>query len=815
MPKRVSSANGRGAFRGREQQYSHPATSLVALAIAVTITSENASAQENDPGPDEVEDSQVNTETTSGSAEAEARLDVITVRARKREEVLSDVPISGTIVDSETLDIIGGVVDSEQITQFIAGAGANEEGTVFQEFFVRGAGGGRVPSTDSAVIQLRNGATVTGGLGGRTLKSFDFFDTEQVEFYRGSQGAFFGRSAVGGVLNLSNVQPRDSFEYSGLASYDFERDQLRLEGILNQPLTETLFFRGGFQLFEEDGLYQNLVPSLDINEPARERERWSARTSLRWLVNEYADATLTVDFEDSQFNTLAAERRATEPGAAVTFPVSGDPFILAQDTPGFLVNETFNVNLRTNVDLPFATLESITNFRRFIFNYEFDSDGSVIGNISPAGNGCRNPGGLPPPVFGPPGTAFTQCVTDMDSETEIFSQEVRLTGPSDRKLQWLAGMDYRSLENSILERDTGQRELPVFNFNTSSREEIDEWEFGAFVSADYQLPGNWRLAGAVRYSHSNKALATELRSLDTADAGAVLRTAQGEESFDELTPSVSLSYDTDDFLGFVAYSRGYRPGGFNRVEGNVPGGSTFPGEIVPFAYDEELADTIEVGAKGDWRYDTGGLSWSVVGYNVWYTDLLATTVGLQTGPDGFFDLAVFNVGDAWARGVEMDLRGRHRFSWGGSIGYQLGATFNDSEITDVTRENINPGREGLQLAELPSETFNSSMTYRQPIASTGLNFVGNFNYTIEVGRLQQTSNVPRDDIERSGARVGVEGETDFGLEWTLMAFVENVLDSRFNTSPSTCDFGALGSDMPCSQINDPRTFGIRMTFGGR
>ena len=58
-------------------------------------------------------------------------------------------------------------------------------------------------SADSGVGLYRDGAYVGGGAqGGRTFDRFDLFDVSQIEVLRGTQGALYGRDAVGGAINI-------------------------------------------------------------------------------------------------------------------------------------------------------------------------------------------------------------------------------------------------------------------------------------------------------------------------------------------------------------------------------------------------------------------------------------------------------------------------------------------------------------------------------------------------------------------------------------------------------------------------------------
>lgn len=207
-------------------------------------------------GPAAAEQPPPQTVTTTQAEEDDDNTDRVIVTARKRQETLNDIPVSGTVIGEETIADIGGLVDPNQLGELLTGVSIDDEGNA--EYFIRGAGTGRGQLAASATTQMRNGAEIAGGFGGRAYQRIDQFDTRQIELYRGAQGSLYGRNAVGGVFNLINNAPVGNFEYSLLTSYDFTKGETRLEGIVNTPLIEDrLFLRVGLMAEDEKGLYTN------------------------------------------------------------------------------------------------------------------------------------------------------------------------------------------------------------------------------------------------------------------------------------------------------------------------------------------------------------------------------------------------------------------------------------------------------------------------------------------------------------------------------------------------------------------------------
>lgn len=349
-------------------------------------------------------------QTAQPIAAAASTPDEIIVTARKREENLQDIPVSGSVITEQELLDIGGLKNENDIGALLPGVVIDTFGNA--EFFIRGAGTGATPFTASVVTQFRNGAEVAGGFGGRTFERMDLFDVRQSELYRGAQGALYGRNAVGGVINLVNNDPKAIKEYRLLGSYDFTQSETRLEAIYNTPIVEDrVFLRAGIASQNGDGFSTNAFQN---GEPVNALEFWGARIALKAFLSEKADATFTVDYGDTHFDSLLAgpslvtipngatyqvfddprgvdglplpgDSAANDVTAAnpllVGFP-SGNPgnaFRQAFDTPGYADEDTVTANLRVNFELPFAVAQSITGYRHRTFDLEFDIDGGYVG----------------------------------------------------------------------------------------------------------------------------------------------------------------------------------------------------------------------------------------------------------------------------------------------------------------------------------------------------------------------------------------------------------------------------------------------------
>lgn len=142
-------------------------------------------------------------EAPTPGAEGETASSEIVVTARKREELLRDVPVAVTPFSAERLRDEGITELRDLLQRSPSATSANLGASFSAEIMLRGVGGGRQLNAEVATGQYRNGVFSAGGnIGGRNFSRMDLFDVSRIEVLRGPQGALFGRNAVGGAINI-------------------------------------------------------------------------------------------------------------------------------------------------------------------------------------------------------------------------------------------------------------------------------------------------------------------------------------------------------------------------------------------------------------------------------------------------------------------------------------------------------------------------------------------------------------------------------------------------------------------------------------
>ncbi len=216
--------------------------------------------------------------TKTAATAVDTGIDEIVVTAQRSAQSLQDVPIAVSAFSAEMLQRqqIQNSSDLQLTLPNITFTKGNFTGS---SFTIRGIGDLCVGnSCDSATAIHVNGSPLIG----TRLFEAEFFDMERIEVLRGPQGTLFGRNATSGVINFITAKPNlDKIGAAGEVDYG-NYNSLRLRGMFNLPITETLGVRlAGFYL-KRDGFTENLYDNSKIDG----RDMFGLRGSVRWEPTE-------------------------------------------------------------------------------------------------------------------------------------------------------------------------------------------------------------------------------------------------------------------------------------------------------------------------------------------------------------------------------------------------------------------------------------------------------------------------------------------------------------------------------------------------
>src|SRR6202045_4338218 len=140
--------------------------------------------------------------STSVDAAAESdALAEITVTAEKQTQNLQKTAAAVTAISADTL-IEAGVGNLIEAEKLVPSVRFQAEGNNTQ-WFVRGVGA----NLDFPNVEPNVAFNFAGVYLPREATSAAFFDVQQLEILPGSQGTLYGRSAIGGTINLTPTKP--------------------------------------------------------------------------------------------------------------------------------------------------------------------------------------------------------------------------------------------------------------------------------------------------------------------------------------------------------------------------------------------------------------------------------------------------------------------------------------------------------------------------------------------------------------------------------------------------------------------------------
>lgn len=213
-------------------------------------------------------------EADAGASKSSSYDNEIIVTAQKKEERIQDVPIAMSAFSAENLDALK-IEGGAELLRAVPNVNFSKSNFASYNFSIRGIGTKAIAaSTDPAVAISFNGAPLIRN----RLFEQEYFDVERVEILRGPQGTLYGRNATGGVVNMIPSKP-DFNEFNGyLRGETGNYSSVRLGGMANVPITESLALRVAGAWTKRDGFDFNTFTGNDVND----RDLWSVRTTLGW-----------------------------------------------------------------------------------------------------------------------------------------------------------------------------------------------------------------------------------------------------------------------------------------------------------------------------------------------------------------------------------------------------------------------------------------------------------------------------------------------------------------------------------------------------
>jgi iron complex outermembrane receptor protein len=568
--------------------------------------------------------------TLAADAE-EPQMQEVLVTATRREEAISKVPISLSVLTQESMDVKGvkDITDVARLTPGVAIDASQTNAISIRGISSSGGSGTTGIYIDDVPIQVR----ALGFNSDDTL--LKIFDLDRVEVLRGPQGTLFGAGSEGGTVRYITPQPsltksslyakaETSYTQGGTINYEagVAGGMPLIEGKLGVRASAWYRRDGGWI----DRVDPNTLAVVDSN--ANHDETTVLRVALLWQPNDALRITPSVYYQNRARHDVT-----------IYWPNLSDPnsdrFVSENPTPRGEPDKFYLPSLNIQADLGPVQLISTTAYfhRDELSGY----DGTLYNlgyyqtlGIDPAAFPLLDGNG----VHLPPGLQDYRSPATVTNEQRNFSQELRLqsTDPAAR-LTWTVGgffsinrqFSLEEIHDPMADALFGQLLGDTisdffggqFNPDGSSYLPMGDSYFNRLVSHDRQLAGfgeiNFKLTPALKLIAGVRVskVTSSVQSLSDGPQNSGPRPGGSSTTETPVTPKAGVEWQIDpNNMVYFTFAKGFRPGGGNPT---IPYDQTYQnanlgctGDFINFgiphapeSYRSDSVQSFEVGAKNN------------------------------------------------------------------------------------------------------------------------------------------------------------------------------------------------------------------------
>lgn len=653
----------------------------------------------------------------------------ITVTARRREESLQDVPIAVSAFSAEQLDEAGAVdltILQQTVPNLTLQVARGSSSTLIA--FIRGVGQqdplwGFEPGVglyvDDVYVARPQGAVL------------DIYDIERIEVLRGPQGTLYGRNTIGGAIKYVTARLGNEARLDtriNLGTYE-QRDVI-VSGTL--PIGDNFAVGGAAAIYRREGFGENPLTGAEHYN----KEVNAYRLSAEWTPSDSLFFRLSGDFVDDESNAKHGHREAAGSGLAAGEPVLDDIY----DTRSGIGDDN-NVENRGASFLAQWDLNGSVTLKWISAWREGDTETLIDFDTSPA-------------------RALDVPAIYDDNQ---LTHELQFLYEGDR-VQGVAGLYYLDATAS------GQFDttLGLLNLTIATSGEVKTESLAAFADVSFDITDPLSVSVGGRFTRDERegtvyrqnftGLGSPLFGNTAAVPGLLRSRYANDRTFEEFTPRVSAKYQlSDELTTYVAYSEGFKSGGFDMRGDAVLTPRTVDG------YGPEFVNSYELGLKGsvlDDRITFNGA--------VFFADYEGQQITRQeptaTGIASFVD----NAGSSEIKGVELE--GAIRFTDSFTATYGVGYT--DAEFKEFRSTTLvpNPAPPPANIA-VPVDLSSTAVFQNTP--------EWNGNLTLSL----------RQDVGAGGASLVWTASGSYRSEYSMFEFQNPAIDQT--ESYTLIDAGAV------------------------
>ena len=576
-------------------------------------------------------------------------LEEVIVSAQKREQALSEVPISVEVFGAEELSRAS-ITTAKELFQ-------HSPSITYSESYSASGSSMAIRGVSSLAIEGGLQSSVVMIVDDVSYARFgeflvDLADIERVEVLRGPQGTLFGKNSTAGALNVTTKRPSDEFSASLEATVTDETEQFYKASITG-PITDSMRYRVNGFYRDLDNIIDNINSSGNGPSGIGGQESQGLRGQLDIDFSDSVNLRLAADWRD--FEGSGGQLQVVIPRTADTArhiselgyqPRFGQDFVGIDGHP-FVVNEAWGVSadLTWNINENYS-FRSITSYREFEETSENDVDSTSFGTTSPA-----------------TGT-FLQYFLVGESNNPVYrefdyvNQEFRLQMNFD-SVSAIAGVFYNDFsEASTVATPFAIPAFGIINAAGFVDGSNEDTTWAIFGDATIDLNENWSVFGGLRYTDEEldysiantdviallgasyeESLSNYIAAAEAAFTNPAIQYS-GSVDADEVTGRIGATYNfSEDHSAYISYSTGYKGPGVN-----ISRTATDPDKAT---LEPETAEAVELGFKGNFLD-----SRLYLGVAVFFQEI----DNLQTSQliPGTINSELVNAGQLESKGVEIE-----------------------------------------------------------------------------------------------------------------------------------------------------------------
>jgi iron complex outermembrane receptor protein len=780
---------------------------LGSVAAAALITSPAIAQESAETSPATPNNQQ--TQTTAADASDQQ----IVVTARRRNELLLDVPVAVTAYSGEQLDRQGAlditdIADTTPNVTLEVSRGTNSTLTPFirgigQQDPVAGFEQGVGLYLDDVYLNRPQAAVL------------DIYDVQRIEVLRGPQGTLYGRNTIGGAIKYVTRNIPTDGPHASLRANAGTHGQLDVIGSASAPLSQSLRIGAAVARLSNTGFGKNFTTGDDNYN----KDVWAARGTIELEPAPDVFFRLSGDYTWDNSNPRGGHRLipnlCNTAACNGTFPVRGDVF----DTDGGLNDPKQRVRaggiaLHGEIGLTdWLKFRTITAYRKDRTQTPIDFDALPYVDVDV------------PAIY----------------KNHQFSQEFQLVadkGP----LQGVAGLYY--LNASAFDvfdvRLYTTSPVALAGLTAATMGDVKTKTWAGFADLTYNFSPQWAVSLGGRYTNDKRHAeilrrnlilggSPELGGSDPFDQtgtqlGAPTSDFTGSRKDTAFTPRASIQFKpTANHNLYVSYSKGFKGGGFDPRGLTTQAPSQSYKDIYDFmAFDPEKVDSYEAGWKASLFERRLQLALAV--FDAEYKDVqvpgsAGCTVIVGGKPTQSFCGITTNAGKARFRGVELETNARlaqnfanagDRLTFAGSLGY-LDAKYLQF-ITNIAGHPVDVA-DHRKIQNTPKWTLSGSLDYDMPVAGGRLDA----NTTLSYRSSSQQFELRTPGLDQPGFALwdanliwrSAGNRYEFGLHGKNLANKKYIVSGYnfLNQNPLTGEFVGRGVLVPVGQPGLDPTLG--------